>query len=170
MLCLRPALRTTGLAGLPKPAAAATNTALNRLLAARLSTTTAPLPPGPDLAPPAPPRQQATAAIRPYRVTRSTALNLPVYHRYKSGRTNKTTEVKKIEGDARVLARQLGEELGLETKVNPRTNHVIVKVRCSLPFFFHAHTHIYISLYDLLRGRLLIVSVLVMRRACTKRK
>jgi hypothetical protein len=64
----------------------------------------------------------------PFRIGRSNSLNFPVYHRIKSGGTNRTTEVKKVEGDARALSQWLAEELKLETKVNPRTKHVIVKV------------------------------------------
>ncbi|KIH93861.1 hypothetical protein SPBR_06264 [Sporothrix brasiliensis 5110] len=70
----------------------------------------------------------ATGAPLPFRIGRSNSLNFPVYHRIKSGGTNRTTEVKKVEGDARVLSQQLATELSLETKINPRTNHVIVKV------------------------------------------
>ncbi|CAK7210173.1 54S ribosomal protein img2, mitochondrial [Sporothrix bragantina] len=63
----------------------------------------------------------------PYRIGRSNSLNFPVYHRIKSGGTNRTTEVKKVEGDAKALSKRLTDELKLETKVNPRTNHVIIK-------------------------------------------
>lgn len=70
----------------------------------------------------------ASGAPLPFRIGRSNSLNFPVYHRIKSGGTNRTTEVKKVEGDARALSKRLAEELSLETKTNPRTNHVIVKV------------------------------------------
>ncbi|CAK7199844.1 54S ribosomal protein img2, mitochondrial [Sporothrix eucalyptigena] len=63
----------------------------------------------------------------PFRIGRTNSFNFPVYHRIKSGGTNRTTEVKKVEGDANALSQQLAEELKLETKVNPRTNHVIIK-------------------------------------------
>ncbi|KAL1892394.1 54S ribosomal protein img2, mitochondrial [Sporothrix stenoceras] len=63
----------------------------------------------------------------PYRIGRSNSLNYPVYHRIKSGGTNRTTELKKVEGDAKALAQHLATDLKLETKVNPRTNFVIVK-------------------------------------------
>ncbi|CAK7241911.1 MAG: 54S ribosomal protein img2, mitochondrial [Sporothrix thermara] len=63
----------------------------------------------------------------PYRIGRSNSLNFPVYHRIKSGGTNRTTEVKKVEGDAIALSKRLTDELQLETKVNRRTNHVIIK-------------------------------------------
>ncbi|CAK7563363.1 MAG: 54S ribosomal protein img2, mitochondrial [Sporothrix epigloea] len=65
--------------------------------------------------------------LLPYRLGRSNSLNYCVYHRKKSGGTNCTTEVKKIEGDATALSKRLSGELNLETKVNHRTNHVIIK-------------------------------------------
>lgn len=73
-------------------------------------------------------QDSATTSSLPYRVGRSAGLNLPVYHRIKSGGTNRTTEVKKVEGDARVLSEQLAMDLQLETRINTRTNHVIIKV------------------------------------------
>ncbi|EPE02611.1 mitochondrial ribosomal protein subunit img2 [Ophiostoma piceae UAMH 11346] len=74
---------------------------------------------------PAAPFQKS--APMPFTINRTSSLNLPVYHRIKSGGTNKTTEIKKIEGDARVLSELITTELKLETKINPVTNHISIK-------------------------------------------
>ena len=69
----------------------------------------------------------------PFTINRTRSLNIPVYHRIKSGGTNKTTEIKKIEGDARVLSELINTELKLEAKINPVTNHISIKVRPPTP-------------------------------------
>lgn len=62
-----------------------------------------------------------------FTINRTHSANIPVYHRIKSGGTNKTTEIKKVEGDARALADMIEAELKFEAKVNPVTNHISIK-------------------------------------------
>ncbi|TPX17849.1 uncharacterized protein E0L32_002950 [Thyridium curvatum] len=73
---------------------------------------------------PAPPRRG------PYFVARNFGNNFSVYHLRKRGGNLRQTVVKKVEGDARSLSRDLVAALGLpekEVTVNSRTNHVTIK-------------------------------------------
>lgn len=73
----------------------------------------------------------ATRPPRPYLVSRTPSLNLPVYNDSKRGGNKKLTILKKIEGDARALKDALRTELGLEEgqiKINHVTGHIEIAV------------------------------------------
>ncbi|KAF8857033.1 hypothetical protein BDZ45DRAFT_691219 [Acephala macrosclerotiorum] len=97
------------------------------LSAARLSTTTSASKP--ILSTPS-----GVAAIEPkvytYRITRTPSNNYPIYTLSKRGGNMKLTKIRRIEGDANALRRDLVVALGLEEKevvVNQLTRHVVVK-------------------------------------------
>ncbi|KAM4056579.1 mitochondrial large subunit ribosomal protein [Hirsutella rhossiliensis] len=87
---------------------------------------------GPKLRTPTPPpsKSQEELAQMPYLVRRTPSAQLPVYRRTKSGGTLRETHVKKVEGDRKKLAQELGGALSLDQKdvrVNPTTNHIEMK-------------------------------------------
>lgn len=66
----------------------------------------------------------------PYFVHRTSTNNLPVYPEAKRGGTLKQTLIRKVEGDANALRKDLIKHLNLEPEwvtVNGLTNHVIIK-------------------------------------------
>lgn len=67
----------------------------------------------------------------PYSVSRTPTRGLPVYQLAKSGGNLKLTRVRKLEGDIEVLRKQLEETLSPKpeyVKINPTTNHIMIKV------------------------------------------
>src|SRR3569833_217380 len=71
----------------------------------------------------------------PYFEARNFANNLAVYQRRKRGGNMLVTEIKKVQGDARKLddeKHEKKEQTKDEDKDNPRTNHVVLKVRFCL--------------------------------------
>ena len=109
------------------------------------TSTQSPSEPQPDLAATASPDQQtqesppaaAVQTTKPkashgqYFISRSFAQNLPVYHTRKRGGNMKLTEVKKVQGDAIALSKDLSALLGLppsEVNVNSLTKHVVIRV------------------------------------------
>ena len=71
---------------------------------------------------------------RPYQVGRTRTKNLPVYEDLKGSGTLKLTKIQKLSGDSMVLKTELENYLrpkAAYVKVNPVTQHVIIKVICN---------------------------------------
>jgi large subunit ribosomal protein L49 len=95
------------------------------------STPTAPF--SPLSSPPKASSPTTDTPAKPYRITRTTTHNLPVYLLSKRGGNLKQTRIRRIEGNINVLRSDLQAALGVEEKevmINQLTQQIIVKV-CS---------------------------------------
>lgn len=78
------------------------------------------------------PKSQKPLVSAPYSIGLTVSNSYPVYNTSKAAGSTKLTVVKKVEGDARGLVADLVRGLKFpqeEVKINPRTKHVLVKVR-----------------------------------------